>query len=138
MPSWMLALEWAFVIATIAYALWRGDRPVRAAAVIYAVTELGVVGAETFATAAKHFYLYIDLVGFLALAALALRVPRRWLIWGGAFRLVLLGTHAGFGLDPRIEPSAYLYALNAWLMLAYAALLWGAIDARRARRAYAR
>ena len=135
MPPWVLAAEWAFVVLTLAYALWRGDGAVRAAALIFALTELGVVALESFTAAGKPAYLYVDLPGLALLVALTLRAPRPWLVWACAFRFVIIGTHVGFGIDSRIEDAVYLHALNTWLMLAYGTLLWGATQANRRRRA---
>lgn len=137
MPPGVLIAMWAFVILTLAYALWRGDRLVRVVAVIYAATEAAVVVIENMRPVAEPPYLYANIPGLAALLALALHSPRNWLLLACAFHLIIVATHVGVGIDPRIEEPAYIYTLNAWLMLAYAALLWGAAKAHRGRRAAA-
>ncbi|NEX93623.1 hypothetical protein [Caulobacter sp. 17J65-9] len=113
------------------FALWRGDRPARLAALVYLCVYPALFIAQEgldWGTAAR---LPVEAAGFVALLLLLLRDRPAWLLWAWAFRLIVVATYVATLLDPRISPLAFLTALNTWCVAELTALLWGAIQAAR-------
>jgi hypothetical protein len=128
-------VEYGLWFATLGFALWRGDRTVRAAALAVLLPGL-VAMAMPPAPAGPPWRMIAHAMEGLTLAGLiatAVRRPRTWLLFASAFQLALVATIVVHALDPHIEQLAFATANNTWWMLATVALLWGALDAHRAR-----
>lgn len=93
------------------YALLRGGEPERAAAVVVIAMTLSdpFVHALTPYTSADldpgHFI--IDLVGWFALLAIALKANRIWPLWVSSLQTISLIAHVAKFLDYSIHPLAY-------------------------------
>lgn len=131
----MVAAERIFEFAVIAFALWRGDRTVRAMGAVFLFSAVGAIVAELASTQASPtvYYLLVDGLALLAILAVAARDRRPWALWVTAFKLMVVATHTMYLVDQRIGPLAYVTAANTWLLLADGALLRGALEAARAR-----
>jgi hypothetical protein len=128
-------VEYGLWFAAIGLALWRGDGAVRAAALVVLLPGL-VAMAMPPAPAGPPWRTIahaMEGVTLAGLIAVAVRRPRAWLIFACAFQLALVATIVVHALDPHIEQLAFATANNTWWMLATVALLWGALDAHRAR-----
>jgi hypothetical protein len=124
--------EESFWCATLAFALWRGDAVVRAAALAVLVPGLPAWAAWTL-PGLHPFAFWFEAATLAGLAITAAARPRPWLICAAAFQLALVASKAARMLDPHILTLAGATANNTWWMLSTAALLWGAVEARRRR-----
>jgi hypothetical protein len=106
-----LVLFLTLLIAIAVYALLKGGRPERAAALIVITMALSdpFVHALTPYTYAEldpgHFI--IDLVGWCALLTIALKANRIWPLWVSSLQTISLIAHIVKYLDYSIHPLAY-------------------------------
>ena len=123
---------WAVWLAAIGFALWRGDRFVHTLAWVYLAATVVAVAALAYG-APPTIWICADVVVLPLLMQALLSEPRRWLIAACAFELVTMATHVAWSLDRNIDYPAYSAAINVWWLAELACLVWGAVDARRAR-----
>ncbi|WP_226372603.1 hypothetical protein [Allosphingosinicella flava] len=112
------------LVATVAFALWKGGAPERIAAVAFlaaaGATWLVQKGASNMFHAVELDILIIDIVLLALLLALAFRADRIWPIWMVGFHGLTVGVHAAKAYDPGIVPWIYGLAVGK---LAYPMLL---------------
>jgi hypothetical protein len=112
----MLTLVWRdlFPVALITVALfawWRGQWPERVAAGLFVTAW---VLSRLLTSDARHMYLYVEIGVLLvdatltvALAWLAIRSGRGWVIWATAFLLLSTTAHLARALDSSLTALAY-------------------------------
>lgn len=119
------------------YALWAGDRVVRAAALIHAANWLllGVFQPRHDHNAFAWADFLVDVLGALAITALALGAKRTWLALMAAFLLLGVSDYASSLTELRGWRRATVTADYLWGFGALASLWVGAHAARRRRSA---
>ncbi|MBC6980164.1 hypothetical protein [Caulobacter sp. 17J80-11] len=126
---------WGFWAGCLGLALRRGDRPVR----LFAATALTFFLLARIARWLWHgpavWSTWADAAILVPMLAIALRWPRRWLVWACAFQLATVATYVAHALDRSIGALAYATAVNLWGVLGQCALLYGTFEADRWRRA---
>jgi hypothetical protein len=125
----------ALLTASCGYALWRGDRDARVAAIVCIVaTALTVLlltpGRERYQLV-ESGALIVDLATLAAFVTLALTSRRFWPLWVAGLQLTASTAHALKLVDASLLPIAYAAAERFW---SYPILLIIAIGAFRAHR----
>lgn len=125
----------SLLAASCGYALWRGDRDARAAAIVCIVaTALTVVlltpGPERYQLV-ESGAMIVDLATLTAFVTLALTSRRFWPLWVAGLQLTASAAHALKLFDASLVPLAYAAAERFW---SYPILLIIAIGAYRAHR----
>jgi hypothetical protein len=140
MPFWVTQL-WLGAVTVLA--LWRGGWRERVVAVAFQPFSWGLVllagrfiCSDFCCLAGPHplkpwLSLINDLVLFAACAWSAWRADRYWIIWAGALAWLSVLTDALAIAMPGMTEWAYSSADLVWAYLFGAALLWGAVGARR-------
>ena len=125
--------------ASCGYALWRGDRDARVAAIVCIVaTALTVVlltPGPTRYQLIEGGALFVDLATLTAFVTLALFSRRFWPLWVAGLQLTASAAHALKLFDASLVPLAYAAAERFW---SYPILLIIAIGAYRGHRRDAR
>jgi hypothetical protein len=105
------ALFLPLLFLTTAFAWWRGQWPERAAATAYLLAWLAT---ELLQPDLYHRFRYmeagvlvVDAALVAALAYLAIRSGRGWLIWATAFQLLSTSAHLARAMDPSFSALAY-------------------------------
>jgi len=115
------------------YALWRGDRDARVAAVVCIVATTLTVLLLTPGPARYRMVesgaMMVDLAALVAFVALALSSQRFWPLWVSGLQLTASTAHALKLFDASIVPYAYAAAERFW---SYPILLIIAVGAYRA------
>ena len=123
------------LVASCGYALWRGDRDARVAAIVCIVaTALTVVlltpGPSRYKLV-EGGAMIVDLATLAAFVTLALFSRRYWPLWVAGLQLTASTAHGLKLIDASIVPYAYAAAERFW---SYPILLIIAIGAFRAHR----
>jgi len=126
---------------TIGFAMWKGGRPERVAALGMLLAWLGTVVLQNRSNWIDPQYGIMAVDGALLVVLLwvALRTSRRWALFATAVHLLGLGAHISMALDLRIESFAYLTTLAIWtygvLLALFLGTLLEAMPERRRLRA---
>lgn len=130
-------LSLAGLILCCGLALWRGRRVERIAGVAmilaWFATPLVQNAHQTFGPQTGE--VVVDVLLLLVLLILALTSDRWWPMAAAAFQGVTVLTHLAAAIDTQIVPRAYYVAGSLLSYLTMAALLVGAVNARRAASA---
>lgn len=125
----------ALLTASCGYALWRGDRDARAAAIVCIVATALTVLLLTPGSARYQLVeggaMIVDLATLAAFATLALSSQRFWPLWVAGLQLTTSTAHVLKLIDAPFGPYAYAAAERFW---SYPILLFIAIGAFRAHR----
>ena len=130
-------LFWIVLASVCGYALWRGGRfeKIAAMAMLAAAGASVLVKPETM-RAYHHVEggtLLIDMLLLGVLVALALSTPRTWPAWAAGFHLAAVITHAVMTISPSVLPAAYALVQGFWAYPVLGALLVGTINVRAAQ-----
>jgi hypothetical protein len=121
--------------ASCGYALWRGDRDARVAAIVCvvatALTVLVLTPGPGRYEAVEGGAMIVDLATLAAFVTLALFSNRFWPLWVAGLQLTASAAHALKLVDASLVPLAYAAAERFW---SYPILLIIAIGAFRAHR----
>ncbi|TZG25958.1 hypothetical protein [Sphingomonas montanisoli] len=150
MPIILLQYAYSFaVLATLAYAIWRGGVPEIAGAVIMAMgsflTPIAVGSLYPKWNSAEPAIALVDLVAFAAFAILALKSDRFWPIWTTSFLVPVLAIHIVKLLGHTTTGAALSNSQVFWAYLMIVSIIFGvrshvgsgrapAIQTRRERR----
>ncbi|MBX3480336.1 MAG: hypothetical protein KF842_08040 [Caulobacter sp.] len=137
---WPIILALAGGLAMVlacGYAIVRGDRPARWCGILVACAWIGsfLLQDRQHNHAPQYAVAGLDVLLSLAFLALTLRFRRLWLVVASASQLLTAATHVAFVLDPRILALGFMTAYYVWSYITLIALVWGSIQAVRARRA---
>jgi len=123
------------LVASCGYALWRGDRDARVAAIVCIVATALTVVLLTPGTGRYRLVesgaMIVDLATLTAFVTLALTSCRFWPLWVAGLQLTASSAHALKLFDASLLPIAYAAAERFW---SYPILLIIAIGAYRAHR----
>ena len=101
------------------YALWRGDRDARIAAVVCIVATAATVVMLTPGTARYQMVesgaMIVDLVTLGAFVSLALTSKRFWPLWIAGLQLTTTMAHLFKAINVDLMPSAYAVAARFWV-----------------------
>ena len=125
----------ALLVASCGYALWRGDRDARVAAIVCIVATASTVMLLTPGSDRYRFVesgaMIVDLATLTAFVTLALFSRRFWPLWIAGLQLTASTAHALKLFDASLMPYAYAAAERFW---SYPILLIIALGAFRAHR----
>lgn len=111
------------LLLAIVYALVRGDKPERYAALMYmiafAASALSAQLGSDLYHAINWGIVAIDIALAVSLGALALRANRYWTLWATSIQIVAIFAHLAKLLVPEIAAMAYEITLLVW---SYAAI----------------
>ncbi|MDQ3079716.1 MAG: hypothetical protein M3R03_06935 [Pseudomonadota bacterium] len=123
------------LVASCGYALWRGDRDARVAAIVCilatALTVLLLTPGSGRYRAVESGAMIVDLATLTAFVTLALTSRRFWPLWVAGLQLTASAAHALKLFDASLVPLAYAAAERFW---SYPILLIIAMGAYRAHR----
>jgi hypothetical protein len=125
------------LIATCAFAFWRGGRPERIVAFAFLVASFTqpLVLNTTNWLDPQWGVLVVDSVLLAFLVGLALRTDRSWLLFCAAFQLLSVVIHIAILVDRSVAPLPYRRGLVIWSYLTLVALAWGTWRFWRSRQA---
>jgi hypothetical protein len=126
----------AAMLAVCSYAVWRGRRPERWAAIALALAWVASEALEDFnlAHTAQPMVFAIDVAYDGLLFWLLLGTRREWVLWAFAYQSFVVLTHLAAILDPYADRWTFFTAYLVWSYLELAALAIGvAVEGRRAR-----
>lgn len=135
MPTWTtiyVQLFWPALAVVTGLCLWRGDRPVRVAAIMFAIAMIAdrsTLGQAMFA----QFETVPAIIDFLlasALTTLAVRYPRSWLMLLAATQYLACMAHLARAFEFFASRLPYAIMAGSAGYPALAALTWGAISSR--------
>ena len=121
---------WTLLALCSVYVLLRGGAPERIGIAIL-ITGSILSTASATANYALRFrqmeagIFIVDVLGLVALVALALRANRFWPLWVAGFHLVAVATHAAMAASPDVVPRAYAMAQAFWGYPMLAAMVAG-------------
>lgn len=118
------------------FALWRGGRPERLAVIALIVASLAsplVQNTSNF-NAPQWGIMIVDVLLFIAFAALAWLFGRSWIPWAAAFQLITVVTHVGYALNLDILSRAYLSTSYLLFFGVLSAIAWGSVPSGGTRR----
>lgn len=111
------------LLAVCIYAMVRGGKPERYAALMYLAAFFASALSAQFGNRLYHSINWgifaIDLILAVALSVLALHANRYWTIWASSIQLVAILAHLAKMLVPEIAAAAYQITLLVW---SYAAM----------------
>jgi hypothetical protein len=115
------------LLLACSYALWRGGRPERLAAVlIFLDWEISpVLGNHDAFKHAQIGIFALDGVLALALLLISLSTNRIWPLWVAAFQILEILMHAAMLIDPHVRARAYYIGMEIWSYLMLFALALG-------------
>jgi hypothetical protein len=106
-----LILFLTLLIGSVTYALLRGGKPERAAAIVFLLMAIGDPFVHEFTpptyTILDPGHFVIDLLAWCALLAIALRAKRFWPLWISSLQTISLIAHVTKLLDYSIHPTVY-------------------------------
>lgn len=125
-----IVIFWLLLLLSCGYALWRGRRYERMAALVFIaatfLTLLDSASAETRYVGIARADLYIDTGVLAALVAIALVSDRFWPLWAAGLQLVDSMSHVMKVIDAQLIPTVYGAAERFWSYPILAILLIGA------------
>jgi len=129
---------WLLLLVSCSYALWRGRKYERVAALVFiAATLLSFFGESSV----KHRYVGIEVTDLLvdngvliALIAIALVSDRFWPLWAAGLQLVDNMSHVMKAIDADMIPKVYGAAERFWSFPILIVLLVGAWRQHRRRQ----
>jgi hypothetical protein len=120
--------------AVCLYALIKGGRPEKIAAVVIAVAwaASALLQDRIHILSPQWAVAWLDVVLFVVLLGMALVWRRGWLMFASASQLLTAATHFTTLLDPRLFALAIITAYYIWSYATLGALAWGThLAARR-------
>ena len=115
-PHWIIF--WVLLIATCGYALWRGRKYERIAALVFvSATILSILGSSPLPVRYAGLAtgdLIVDTGVLLALVAIALVSDRFWPLWAAGLQLVDSLSHVMKAIDANLIPQVYGAAERFW------------------------
>jgi len=123
------------LVVIAAFTLWRGGRPERLAMIALIAASLAspLVQNTVDLSAPQWGIMIVDILLFLAFAALAWRFDRSWIPWAAAFQLITVVTHLGYVVNQDILSRAYLSTSYLLFFGELAAITWGVLRKERAK-----
>jgi hypothetical protein len=129
----------ALLILSVAVALWKGDKPERAGALVIVLMTVVQLAWRLFSR--RYFNtvdvaaVVVDTVGVIGFGALAVHAKRVWPIWAASLQVLSIASHFAREVDPEVEPVAYFILRSGPTFLVLLVLLLGTIlHQRRLRR----
>jgi len=120
---------WFALGLTCVVAFWRGARPERLGAVLsvagWIVTPLVELRTDWYQPQLGIFA--VDVLMLAGFFGLALRYRRYWAICATAFQALMVMTHVGFLIDPRLLYRAYYFANFSIGFLVLGAIIGGVL-----------
>lgn len=128
------------LVATLGYALRKGGKDERVAAVTILVgtllseiaSHVGPSSAEPGWAGIEIDLMAIDVAAFIAFTAIAYRSKKFWPIWAAAAQLVAVLTHWAILLNPSVVRTVYAAAQPFWIFPVLAAVAIGTRAHQRA------
>lgn len=134
--AWIIAF-WLLLVASCGYALVRGGRDERLAALVFVAATITSVLAHSPLhqryLGIEQSDLVIDSLVLLATVAIALRSDRFWPLWVAGLQLTIAMSHLMKALRPDLMPLAYAAAERFWSYPTLLILLVGAWRQHRRR-----
>ena len=128
LPHWIIF--WIVLVVSCGYALWRGRRYERIAALVFvAATVLSILGHSPLRgryVALETSDLIVDSAVLLAVVAIALVSDRFWPLWAAGLQLVDSMSHVMKAMDADLIPKVYGAAERFWSYPILIVLLIGA------------
>jgi hypothetical protein len=92
------------------FALWKGDLPERAGAILFVAAWLGslALSNDTAGPGVRYGAFAMDVLASFGFAAIAWRSRRTWAIWAAGFAAMTMMSHVAYALDRRIGMYAYV------------------------------
>jgi hypothetical protein len=116
LPHWIIF--WIVLLATCGYALWRGRKYERLAAIIFiAATVVSVAARSPLQGRYAEIEasdLIVDTVVLIAVVAIALASDRFWPLWAAGLQLVDSMSHMLKAIDADLVPAVYGAAERFW------------------------
>jgi hypothetical protein len=131
-------LFFAFLLACVVYALWKGGKPERLAAV--AMLLAAILTPLLYSPAGDRFgdveyrVLAVDVALLLVCISLALTTDRYWLIWTAALQLVAVLAHIAKIADPEMMRNGYAFLVAIWSYPMLATLALGTWSQHKFRK----
>ena len=126
----LIILFWLLLVASCGYALWRGRRYERIAALVFiAATVLSILGHSPLRiryVGIETSDVIVDSAVLVAVVAIALASDRFWPLWVAGLQLVDSMSHLMKVIDAEIVPRVYAAAERFWSYPILAILLLGA------------
>lgn len=137
------ALYWTMLFAILLYALFKGGKEHRIAAVGCVVATLATRllrgQDDSLYSNVEVGVLFVDAALFALFLAIALRSQRFWPLWVAGFHLVTVTAHGLRAMKVDLIPTAYALAVQFWsypVLLCIAIAIWRA-ERRRLAAAHA-
>jgi hypothetical protein len=126
----LVILFWLLLVLSCGYALWRGRKYERIAALVFlAATILSILGHSPLRIRYVEIEttdLIVDSAVLVAVLAIALASDRFWPLWAAGLQLVDSMSHLMRAIDSDILPAVYGAAERFWSYPILAVLLIGA------------
>jgi len=136
LPHWIIF--WIVLVVSCGYALWRGRRYERIAALVFvSATILSILGHSPLRgryVALETSDLIVDSAVLVAVLAIALVSDRFWPLWAAGLQLVDSMSHVMKVLDAQLIPTVYGAAERFWSYPILIVLLIGAWRQHRRQR----
>jgi len=134
----LVILFWLLLLVSCGYALWRGRKYERIAALVFvAATVLSILGHTLFRvyyTEIETSDVIIDTAVLFAVIAIALASDRFWPLWAAGLQLVDSMSHVMRAIDADLVPQVYGAAERFWSYPILIILLIGAWRQHRRSR----
>jgi len=127
LPHWIIF--WIVLLASCGYALWRGSKYERIAALVFiSATVLSILGHSPHGryVAVEASDLIVDTAVLFAVVAIALVSDRFWPLWAAGLQLVDSFSHVMKAVDADLLPKVYGAAERFWSYPILIVLLVGA------------
>ena len=127
LPHWIIF--WIVLLASCGYALWRGSKYERIAALVFiSATVLSILGHSPHRryVAVEASDLIVDTAVLFAVVAIALVSDRFWPLWAAGLQLVDSFSHVMKAIDADLIPKVYGAAERFWSYPILIVLLIGA------------
>jgi len=135
---YLVILFWLLLLLSCGYALWRGGKYERIAALVFiAATLLSLLGhvlLRIYYTKIQTSDLVVDSAVLLAMVAIAFLSDRFWPLWAAGLQLVDNMSHAMKAIDADLVPQVYGAAERFWSYPMLLILLVGAWRQHRRSR----
>ena len=134
MPSTLAMLGFVVMALVCLYALVKGGRPEKTAAIVIALAWIAssLLQDRINILSPQWAVAWLDVVLFVVFVIMALVWRRGWLMFASASQLLTAATHFTTLLDPRLFALAIITAYYIWSYATLGALAWGThLAARR-------